>query len=94
MPVTLGVADTVKAVPTDMDAVLVDKGQKSQVTQQTELYETVEAPVAKGQRLGTLYVKAGEQVLKEIPLVAEDGVDKLTFFQLWGRVLRKLAMCG
>ena len=94
VPVELGVADSVKAVPTDMDAVLVDKSQKSQVTQHTELIDSVEAPVAKGQRLGTLYVKAGEQVLKEIPLVAESGVDKLTFFQLWGRVLRKLVMCG
>ena len=94
VPVVLGVADSVTAVPTDMDAVLVDKSQKSQVTQHTELIDSVEAPVAKGQRLGTLYVKAGEQVLKEIPLVAESGVDKLTFFQLWGRVLRKLVMCG
>ena len=94
VPVELGVADSVTAVPTDMDAVLVDKSQKSQVTQHTELIDSVEAPVAKGQRLGTLYVKAGEQVLKEIPLVAESGVDKLTFFQLWGRVLRKLVMCG
>ena len=94
VPVALGVADSVKAVPTQMDAVLVDKSQKSQVTQHTELIDSVEAPVAKGQRLGTLYVKAGEQVLKEVPLIAESGVDKLTFFQLWGRVLRKLVMRG
>ena len=92
--VKLGTADTVTAVPYSQDAVLIDKAQKNQVTQDAELLETVEAPVSKGQRLGTLFIKAGEQVLKEIPLVAEEGVEKLTFFQLWGRVLRKLAMCG
>lgn len=92
IPVKLGVADTVTAVPAGADAVLIDKGQKSQVTQSMELLESVEAPVSKGQRLGTLYIKAGEQVLKEIPLVAEEPVAKLTFWQMWSRILRKLVM--
>ena len=39
-------------------------------------------------------LKAGEQVLKEIPLVAEESVPRLTFWQIFGRVLRKLAMVG
>jgi len=92
IPVKLGVADWVTAVPSGEDAVLIDKGQKSQVTQQVELHEYVDAPVSKGQRLGTLYIKAGEQVLKEIPLVAEAAVEKLTFFQMWGRILQMLTM--
>ena len=33
-----------------------------------------------------------EQVLKEIPLVAEESVPRLTFGQIFLRVLRKLAM--
>ena len=92
IPVRLGVADSVTAVPSAEDAVLIDKAQKNQVTQQVELQEWADAPVSKGQRLGTLYIKAGEQVLKEIPLVAKEPVEKLTFFQMWGRLLRKLAM--
>ncbi|MBQ5608193.1 MAG: D-alanyl-D-alanine carboxypeptidase [Oscillospiraceae bacterium] len=92
IPVRLGVADLVTAVPSAEDAVLIDKAQKNQVTQQVELQEWADAPVSKGQRLGTLYIKAGEQVLKEIPLVAKEPVEKLTFFQMWGRLLRKLAM--
>ena len=50
--------------------------------------------MSRGQRLGTLYIKAGEQVLKEIPLVAETAVEKLTFWQMWSRILRKLVMAG
>ncbi len=92
LPVKLGVTDKVNAIPAEEGAVLIDKGQKNQVTQQAELLESVTAPVSKGQRLGTLYVKAGEQVLKEIPLVAESSVEKLTFGQMWGRILRQLAM--
>ncbi len=92
IPVRLGVADSVAAVPSAEDALLIEKAQKNQVTQQIELNEWVDAPVSKGQRLGTLYIKAGEQVLKEIPLVAETPVEKLSFFQIWGRILRKLTM--
>ena len=92
IPVKLGVKDTVVAVPSGEDAVLIDKAQKSGVTQQAEMLPEVAAPVSKGQRLGTLYIRSGEQVLKEIPLVAEGGVEKLTFFQMWAQVLRKLVM--
>ncbi len=94
IPVKLGAADTVKAVPGEQTPVLIDKAQKSQVTQQVELYEYADAPVSKGQRLGTMYLKAGEQVLKEIPMVAEAPVEKLTFFQLFTALLRNWAMCG
>ena len=90
----LGVADTVTAVPAGEDAVLLDKAQKNQVTQQVVLEEQVDAPVSKGQRLGTLYIKAGEQVLKEIPMVAEAAIEKLTFWQMWGRLFRKLVMAA
>ena len=94
VPVKLGTADTVKAVPNSMDAVLIDKSQKNQISYQTELEEMVNAPVSRGQRLGTLWIRAGEQVLREIPLVAEESVEKLTFSQIWGRVLRRLVACG
>ncbi|MBQ7329199.1 MAG: D-alanyl-D-alanine carboxypeptidase [Oscillospiraceae bacterium] len=94
IPVKLGNADTVTAVPSGMDSVLIDKGQKAMVTQETELLEQVSAPVSQGQRLGTLYIKAGEQVLKEIPLVAETAVPKLTFGQMFSRLLRLLTMAA
>lgn len=94
IPVKLGTADTVTAVPMSREAVLIDKSQKNQINYRTELEEEVEAPVSRGQRLGTMYIQAGEQVLREIPLVAEESVEHLTFFQIWKRVVRKLVMCG
>ena len=94
IPVKLGNGDSVSAVPSGMDSVLIDKGQKAMVTQETELLEQISAPVSQGQRLGTLYIKAGEQVLKEIPLVAETAVPKLTFGQMFSRLLRVLTMAA
>ena len=94
IPVKLGAADTVTAVPAGEDAVLIDKAQKNQVTQQMVLEEKIDAPVSRGQRLGTLYIKAGEQVLKEIPMVAEQPVEKLTFWQMFSRIFQKLVMAA
>lgn len=92
VPVKLGVADTVNAVPAQDGSMLIDKGQKSLVTTQVQLDPEVTAPVSQGQRLGTMTVKAGEQILAEIPMVAETAVEKLTFGQMYLRLLRKVFM--
>ena len=90
--VKLGAADFVKAVPASDGRMLIDKGQKSMVTTEIHLDEEVSAPVSQGQRLGTMTVKAGEQILAEIPMVAETGVEKLTWWQMFLCLFRKLCM--
>ena len=37
-------------------------------------------------------VKSGEQVLSEIPMVAENAVPRLTFWDLFSRMLKQLLM--
>ena len=92
IPVKLGVRDTVAAVPSQQSAILIDKAQKSLVSYQTSLEESVTAPVSKGQRLGTLSIMAGEQILAQIPLVAEEAVEKLSWGQIFLRVLKQICM--
>ncbi|MBO5317944.1 MAG: D-alanyl-D-alanine carboxypeptidase [Oscillospiraceae bacterium] len=94
VPVKLGQQDYVQAVPGQTGAMLIDKSQKSSVNFHTELEELVEAPVRKGQRLGTLTLRSGEQVLSEIPMVAQQSVDRLTFWELFTRVLRRVCMAA
>jgi len=90
--VKLGAADFVKAVPASDGKMLIDKGQKSMVTTEVQLDEEVTAPVSQGLRLGTMTVKAGEQILAEIPMVAETGIEKLTWGQMYMRLLKKVCM--
>lgn len=90
--VKLGKAETVRAVPSEQGALLVDKAQLAEVNIQTALEEQVSAPVSKGQRLGTLTVKSGEQILAEIPLVAEQMVEKLSWGDLFLRLLKQVCM--
>ena len=92
VPVTLGVRDQVAVRLGQEEGLLVDKSLRSSVTTEVTLEEAVTAPVSLGQRLGTMTVKAGEQVLAEIPLVAAEAVEKLTFGQLFVRILKKVAM--
>ena len=92
VPVTLGKAGTVRAVPAEASALLVEKAQLSSVRSDFVLEERVDAPVSKGQRLGTLTVKAGEQVLAQIPLVAEEGIERKGWGDIFVDLLRRVAM--
>ncbi len=92
VPVTMGKADFVNAVPAQNTTLLVDKSQRNAVNVQYALEESVSAPVSKGQRLGTLTVTVGEQVLSQIPLVAENTVEKLTWGDLVLQFFKALTM--
>ena len=92
VPVKLGKAESVSAVPAEETSLLVDKAQRNSVTTEIALEAYVTAPVSRGQRLGTLTVKAGEQVIAQVPLVAETEVTRLTTLDLMGKILRRIAM--
>ena len=94
VPVKLGVSDFASAVPAQETKLLIDKAQRGSVTTEVTLEESVTAPVSQGQRLGTLRVKAGEQVLAEVPMVARDPVPRLSYGQVIIRVLKQVAMAS
>ena len=94
VPVKLGVQATVEAVPGETVQLLVDKAQRADVTVQVQLEEQVAAPVSQGQKLGTMTVRSGAQVLAQIPMVAREGVPRLTWGQIFMKVLRRFVMGG
>ena len=91
VPVKLGTENQVNAVPGENPQLLISKGQKDMVTTQVTLEEGVTAPVSQGERLGTLEIKAGDQILAQVPMVAETPVERLTLGQLLGQMLRHLS---
>ena len=92
VPVRLGSADTVEVRLSTSDGLLVEKARKSTLTTEITLEEIVTAPVAQGQQLGTLTLRSGEETLAEIPLVATADIPRLTYGQIFGKVLKKAAM--
>ncbi len=92
VPVRLGTQDGVPVQLGDFSGLLIDKSQKSSVTTQVTLEEVATAPVSQGQRLGTLKVLSGDQLLREIPLVAAQSVPRLTWGAMFVKVLKQVAM--
>ena len=93
LPVELGMADTVALTLADTGRrALVKKTQQAGLTQTVALPESVEAPVVAGQPVGSLTVHDGENVVLEVPVVAAVTVEKLTWGEMYRRMLALL--CG
>ena len=90
VPVALGTQATVQPVLGDGGALLLERSKAAGLQQTVTLAESVEAPVALGDSLGTLTVTAGDggEVVAEIPLLAGEEIPRVTFWQMFLRTLR------
>lgn len=92
VPVTLGQKAAVQPELQQAAPILIEKGLQAAVTRTVTLAERVEAPVAAGQQLGTLTISANGETLAEIPIIAPEGIERLTWWELTCRLLRRLCM--
>ena len=92
VPIILGKSPAVQPRMGETGELLIEKSQKGTISTEIQLEEELPAPVNQGQQLGTMLVKSGEQILKEIPLVAAQSVDRMSFGDIYTGVLRKMAM--
>lgn len=87
MAVTRGTAGEVTLQYEAPGRYLVPKGEASGLKVSVDVPETVEAPVAQGQQLGTVTLTQNGAALQTWPVTAARGVEKLSF----GWCLRRLA---
>ena len=59
-----------------------------------QIVEGLTAPVAAGDPLGTLTVTSGGETVASIPIVAGETVERLTFGQVFGQLLKMALMAG
>ena len=90
--VHLGKEATVPVELVDRREILVDKAKRTSLSAKVELVQMVPAPVKKGQNLGTIKVYADEKMLIQLPLVAGAAVEKLSFWDVYKIVLRRVAL--
>ena len=90
--VTLGKQSLITPVLQSAAPILISKSEQSRVTKTVTMEETVTAPVAAGQQLGTLTISAGDRILAEIPIIAPENVEKLTLWELTVELLRRACM--
>ncbi|MBR1810469.1 MAG: D-alanyl-D-alanine carboxypeptidase [Clostridia bacterium] len=78
--VLCGKLDRITPMPETFGAVLVEKGQGAAVQKEILISEDVEAPVEKGQTLGTVRFTLDGEVLCTYRLLAPEAIERLTFF--------------
>lgn len=86
-PVRLGRTPSVEA-SLAQSKLLVGKGQAGGLTRTVKLQEDLSAPVEKGQAVGILTVQSGDTTLAELPLTAAAAVERMTWGDLFTRLLR------
>lgn len=94
--VTKGVTDNVNAIYEDTPSFLIKKGQDSQITYDINIPDIIQAPISKGEQLGTVTYSLNGEILKTVNVVAENDVKKIEIFSMfeyifekWSSLLRK-----
>lgn len=88
MKVTGGTSDKVKMQAESFSCVL-EKEKISKIRYKIELPDSVAAPLKKGDRIGEIiYTCDGEEIGRS-GIFADADVPKITFFELWCRILAK-----
>lgn len=75
-----GTEKTVKLGQPQPIVLAVPAGSASKIKTQVVRPDPLVAPFSKGQQVGTLKILAGDQVLREVPLVALQGVEQAGIF--------------
>ena len=93
LTVTHGTAPEVELTYSTPARFLMPKGQGSALTTRIELPAAQDAPVARGQQLGTVQLLNGEEVLGSFPVTAVQDIDAISFGYCFERLVDSLLLC-
>jgi D-alanyl-D-alanine carboxypeptidase (penicillin-binding protein 5/6) len=85
-----GMSDTVQTETAEGGNLLVPKGKEKEVKSAVTMSDTLEAPVEKGQVIGKITYKLGDETLKEVNITAKSSVSKIDFISCYKVLLRSL----
>lgn len=84
-----GVKETLAIGVEDDIELVLGRGQEEEVSGNLNINEEIEAPIKRGQVIGTLSVKHGDVTLKTVNVVALENVERAGFFsRLWSAISR------
>lgn len=82
-----GVKVKVKGILGDDVNLVLNKGQKGKITNDTVLEQNITAPVKEGQKLGEVVYKIGDNEVGRADIVAQSAVQKASFIRLFFRMV-------
>ncbi len=84
--ISMGKADCVSPV-SDCSEILVRRDEAASLHFETELPESISAPLQAGSEIGTLRVYSGDKLIEELPLTAAESVEKMSLFDIFARLM-------
>lgn len=91
VPVLRGVAREVTPVADAAEPLLLRRGEEGQIVTEVTLPKDVEAPVLKGQVLGTITLKKGEETLASYAIRAADAIERVNFWKALGWLWKEMS---
>ena len=76
------------SVVTDLQEILIDKGRQNNVEVRIQLDESIKAPFEKNTKVGTVEYSVEGKVIASFPALTEDGVEKITYLDIFTRLLK------
>ena len=87
IPVIFGKSETVQPIAADAEKLLIEKSDAASIRQEIELCSEVYAPICAGDKLGTVTIYCGDEIIYTYDLKATDDVPKLSFFNIFLKCL-------
>ena len=81
-----GTEDSVE-IEAQCSEILIDKGKQNKVEMRVELDESIEAPFKKNTKVGKVVYSIDGNELSSFPIVTKESVERITFFELFKRLL-------
>ena len=91
--VLFGKENIISPVTKDIKPILIKKGTEDKIAQRVDICLDVEAPVEKGQKLGTVYFETDGETITSCPIISENYVERRNWFfvfcALWSSFAKK-----
>ena len=86
VPIGFGEFDRIGAEFSGGGSVLIERGKSAEISREIHWYESPKAPICKGDPLGTLIVRYGENELGRVEIVAAADVRRLSIGMVFARL--------
>lgn len=89
-PVKNGMKKEVPIECKGVSSMVIDKGAKTNVKHSTVIYENLQAPIKRGQKVGSITYTLDDNKVCEFEIVAKEDVKKITFSAVLGELFSAL----
>lgn len=85
-----GMQGSVKTAVNKITPILIKKGEEKNITEKLNLPESVEAPVKKGDKIGSIEYILDKKKIAESPVTADGDVEAMTFWSVFAVIFAGL----